>query len=163
MIVATDDGVPGNITTLPVFDADFTKRVKVSLSATEMTGENVTVIFSDAAVAEWYDLTVNLQTTASQVDDLATAASVASLGSGTGAALNFAAAADNTGGALKGVTFVGSQTLTYAVTAAEDGSRHAILDSGSSPDIDIVYRFNVGAGRNASKVVWKGLYPPAIP
>ena len=78
VIVATDDGVPGNITTLPVFDADFTKRVKVSLSATEMTGDNVTVIFSDAAVAEWFDLTVNLQTTARQIDDLASTVDLAS-------------------------------------------------------------------------------------
>jgi len=84
-------------------------------------------------------------------------ASVDSIGSGTGAALNFAATGDNTGGALKGVSFVGSQALTYAATAAEDASRHAITDSGGTPDIDIVYSFNIGAGRNAAKVVWKGL------
>ena len=81
---------------------------------------------------------------------------IGTIGSGTGAALNFPAETDNTGGALKSVTFVGSQTLTYAATAAEDTSRHAIADSGGSPDIDIVYRFNIGAGRNAAKVVWKG-------
>lgn len=69
--VATDDGAPANLTTLPVVDADFTKRVKVSLSATEMNGDNITVIFSDAAGAEWCDLTVNIQTTARQIDDLA--------------------------------------------------------------------------------------------
>jgi len=71
--VATDDGAPGNLTTLPVVDADFTKRVKVSLSAGEMNGGNVTVIFSDAAGAEWCDLIVNIQTSATQIDGLATA------------------------------------------------------------------------------------------
>lgn len=71
VLVATDDGAPGNAATLPTVDADFTKRVKVSLSAGEMNGDNVTVIFSDAAGAEWYDLTLNIQTSAQQVDDLA--------------------------------------------------------------------------------------------
>jgi len=69
--VATDDGAPANLTTLPVVDADFPKRVKVDLSATEMNGDNVTTIFSDAAGAEWCDLTINLQPSARQIDDLA--------------------------------------------------------------------------------------------
>src|SRR3990167_8194143 len=59
--VATDDGAPANIGTLPVVDADFTKRIKVTLSASEMNGDNVTVIFSDAAGAEWDDMTINVQ------------------------------------------------------------------------------------------------------
>jgi len=72
VLVATDDGAPANITTLPVVDADFTKRVKVSLSASEMNGDSITVIFSDAAGAEWCDLILNLQTVANQLDDVAT-------------------------------------------------------------------------------------------
>ncbi len=72
VLVATGDGAPGNAATLPVVDADFTKRVKVSLSAGEMNGDNVTVIFSDAAGAEWFDLLINIQTTARQIDDLGT-------------------------------------------------------------------------------------------
>ena len=70
--VATDDGAPGNITVLPVVDADFTKRVKVSLSAGEMNGDNITIVFSDALGAEWCDLIVNIQTVANQLDDLGT-------------------------------------------------------------------------------------------
>lgn len=69
--VATDDGAPANIATLPVVDADFSKRIKVVLSAAEMNGDNVTIIFSDVAGAEWCDMTVNLQTSARQMDDLA--------------------------------------------------------------------------------------------
>jgi len=68
--VATNDGAPGALATTPVVDADFTKRVKISLSAGEMNGDNVTVICSDAAGAEWCDLTINIQTTATQVDNL---------------------------------------------------------------------------------------------
>jgi hypothetical protein len=55
-----------------VVDADFTKRVKVTLSAAEMNGDNITVIFSDAAGAEWCDLIVNIQTSAEQIDTLDT-------------------------------------------------------------------------------------------
>ena len=69
--VATDDGAPGALTTTPVVDADFTRRVKISLSAAEMTGDNITVICSDAAGAQWCDLTINIQTTTRQIDDLA--------------------------------------------------------------------------------------------
>ena len=72
--VATDDGAPGNLGTIPVVDADFTKRVKVTLSTGEMNGDNVTFIASDAAGSEWCDLTINLQTTANQIDDIPTTA-----------------------------------------------------------------------------------------
>jgi len=71
--VATDDGSPANLNTIPSVDADFTDRVKVTLSASEMNGDNITVILSDSAGAEWCDLTVNIATTANQIDDLAKA------------------------------------------------------------------------------------------
>jgi hypothetical protein len=69
--VAIDDGAPANLATLPVVDAEFTKRVKVSLSAAEMNGDNISVLFSDAAGAEWCEQLVNIQTSARQIDDLA--------------------------------------------------------------------------------------------
>ena len=77
--VATDDAAPGNLATLPVVDADFTDRVKVSLSAGEMNGDRITVIFSDAAGAEWTDLLIDIPTSVRQIDDLATAPSLATL------------------------------------------------------------------------------------
>ena len=70
--VATDDGAPAALGTTPVIDADFTRRVKVTLSAAEMNGGNVTFIASDNAGAEWCDLTINIQTVATQIDGLAT-------------------------------------------------------------------------------------------
>jgi len=70
--VAIDDGAPANLATLPVVDADFTKRVKVSLSAAEMNGDNITVIFSDASGGEWCDLLINIQTADRQINDLPT-------------------------------------------------------------------------------------------
>lgn len=77
--VAVDDAAPANITTLPVVDADFTKRIKVTLSTSEMNGDNITIIFSDVAGAEWCDLTIDIATALQQVDDLATQASVDAL------------------------------------------------------------------------------------
>jgi hypothetical protein len=67
--IAVDDAAPGNMGTLPVVDADFTKRVKVVLSQAETNGDNITIIGSDAAGAEWCDITINIQTAARQLDD----------------------------------------------------------------------------------------------
>ena len=51
--------------------------VMVTLSAAEMNGDNVGVVFSDVAGAEWQDQTWNLQTTAQQIDDIPTDADIA--------------------------------------------------------------------------------------
>ena len=57
-----DDGAPANPGTLPAVDADSTKRVKVVLTAAETNGDNITVIFSDAAGDQWCDLIINIRT-----------------------------------------------------------------------------------------------------
>lgn len=69
--VSTDGGTLNNITTLPVVTPASGKAVKVDLSASEMNGDNIVIIFSDAAGNEWCDLVLNLQTTTRQIDDLA--------------------------------------------------------------------------------------------
>lgn len=63
-----DYGSIANLTTLPTNPGG--KLVKITLSSTEMTADNVTVICSDAAGDEWCDLTVNIQTSVRQTDDL---------------------------------------------------------------------------------------------
>jgi len=68
--IAIDDGAPANLGTLPVVDGDFTKRVKVTLSQAETNGDNLTIIFSDAAGDEWCDLTINIQTSAQTLDEI---------------------------------------------------------------------------------------------
>ncbi len=70
--VSKDGGAFANLTTLPAVTPAAGKGIKVTLSATEMTADNVTVVFSDAAGAEWCDLIVNIATAARQIDDLAT-------------------------------------------------------------------------------------------
>lgn len=71
------DGVgDANLTTLPAVTPAGSKRVKITLSAAEMNGDNITVTLSDAAGAQWCDVTINIQTAAQQLDDVATQVSV---------------------------------------------------------------------------------------
>lgn len=74
--VSTDGGALGNLGTLPVVTPASSKMVKITLSTSEMNGDNVTLVGSDAAGAEWRDIIINIQTAAQQIDDLATQASV---------------------------------------------------------------------------------------
>src|SRR3990167_8488483 len=69
--VSTDGGALGNITTLPTVTPAAGRQIKVTLSAAEMNGDNVTIQFVDAAGAEWNQAIVNIQTSARQIDDLA--------------------------------------------------------------------------------------------
>lgn len=69
--ISKDGGAFANLTNLPTVNPASGKRVEVSLTSTEMNADNVTVIFSDAAGAEWFDLAVHIQTSARQIDDLA--------------------------------------------------------------------------------------------
>ena len=69
--VSIDGGALANLTTLPTVTPAAGKMVKLSLSAAEMNGDNLTVVCSDAAGAEWCDATVNIQTNVRSIDDLA--------------------------------------------------------------------------------------------
>lgn len=73
--VSTDGGTLTNLGTLPVVTPSGGKLVQVDLSADEMNGDNIVVVFSDAAGSEWDDLTILIQTTTRQVDDLLPTAS----------------------------------------------------------------------------------------
>lgn len=68
--IAIDDGAPANLATLPTVDGDFTKQIKVSLSADEMEGNNIRVLFSDQAGDEWDDISVLIQPSPLQLEDL---------------------------------------------------------------------------------------------
>lgn len=72
--VSKDGGALANLTTLPAVTPASSKLVKVTVSATEMNADNVTVIFSDASGDQWCDLTVNIQTiaTGKQFDNMFT-------------------------------------------------------------------------------------------
>lgn len=59
--ISKDGGATANITTLPTVTPASGARVKVTLSASEMTCDQLGVLFSDAADQEWCDLYVHIQ------------------------------------------------------------------------------------------------------
>jgi len=59
--VSKDGGSLANLGTLPSVTPASGKLVKVTLSATEMDADNVSVVLSDAAGGEWADVVVNIQ------------------------------------------------------------------------------------------------------
>ena len=69
--VSIDGGALANLTTLPTVTPASGKMVKISLSAGEMNGDNITIVCSDAAGAEWKDVLFNIQTAPRSVGDLA--------------------------------------------------------------------------------------------
>jgi len=75
--VSIDGGALANLGTLPTVTPASGKAVKVTLSTSEMNGDNIIFIASDAAGAQWCDRIVTIQTTARQIDDLAQGSLVA--------------------------------------------------------------------------------------
>lgn len=69
--VSIDGGALANLGTLPTVTPAAGKMIKFTLSVAEMTGDNITVVGSDVAGAEWCDFIQNFQTAARQIDDLA--------------------------------------------------------------------------------------------
>src|SRR5215510_9301821 len=69
--VSIDGGTLNHLATLPDVDPNSSKLVKIDLSSSEMNGDNIQVVLSDAAGDEWCDCIINIQTTARQIDDLA--------------------------------------------------------------------------------------------
>jgi hypothetical protein len=87
----------------------------------------------------------------------AVSAQISGIGSGTGAAMNFAAVTDSgTTSPLNGVTAVGTRgTNDYTKTAA-DNAVYEIITSNGSSNIDWVYKYTVGSGRVGVKATFNG-------
>jgi len=69
--ISLDGGALANLNTLPVVTPASSKLVKVVLSQAETDADNIAIVFSDAAGAEWCDKLIHIQTVAKQFDDLA--------------------------------------------------------------------------------------------
>lgn len=70
--VTTDGNAVTNLDTLPDVDPDASYFVKVTVSATEMNGDNIAILFHDAADDEWCDLMINIQTAGQSLDAMDT-------------------------------------------------------------------------------------------
>lgn len=126
---------------------------KFAFTVANQVDANAIAISGDTTAAD--NLELQYDTTGLAGDTFpASQSQVASIGTISGGGQPFEITADNTGGAIKGVTFVGSQTGTFANTEAEDGSYHVIDDTGNA--IDIVYQTNVGGSRVGSRVNFEG-------
>ncbi len=151
--VSTDGGAFANLGTIPAVTPAGGIAVKVTLSAAEMDGDNVVVQFIDASGAQWDQVVITLVTSDNDLDDISS--QVGQIGTAGGAALNFAAVDDNVDGPLNSITFVGTQASgTFVSTEAEQGTYHQIDDDTNV--IDLVYQFNIGGGRTATEIIWKG-------
>lgn len=73
VLVSTDGGATSNLDTLPAVTPANSDMVKVTVSATEMNGDNIIIVFSDAAGAEWCDKLICIQTSAQSLDTTDTA------------------------------------------------------------------------------------------
>ncbi len=87
-----------------------------------------------------------LETLSDQIDGI---------GAASGGALNYVNEADNVDSAIKTIAFDGTETSGTNVSVNfEDGTYHQITHN--SDNIDIVYQFDIGGGRTATEVTWKG-------
>lgn len=138
-------------------------KVPATIAAADVTGNvpaDVIAISGDTTAADNCELQFD-GTGLSGGTFPSTQAQVSAIGSGTGAALNFAADADNASAPIKTVTAVGTQTNTYANTANDNGTYHVITNATNN--IDWVYGFSVGSGRSATKAVFVGYLAASAP
>lgn len=137
--ISKDGGALANPGTLPAVTPGASKAVKVTLSATEMEADNLVLIASDAAGAEWMDGFWNIQTAARQIDDLAfpntsgrgmdvDASGGVEVGSFQAGAITAAAIAD---GAIDAATFAANALDAVWATAARTLTANPGLDAAA--------------------------------
>jgi len=133
-IVSTDGGSTSNLDTIPAVTPASSDLVKITLSATEMNGDNVSVIAKDAAGDEWQSQTWNVQTAVTQIDDL---------GDAIGSIANVGAAVNRQASSY--VLTTGTQSSgTVSSTEALDGTNHEHTDATNV--MDLYYEFLIGDG-----------------
>lgn len=130
--VSKDGGALANLTTLPTVEPSGGVMVKISLSATEMDADNVTVVGIDASGAEWASVVLNIATVANRIDDLA--ADIAAV------ATNVDPIRTGTlqGGAISGVT------LDTGANATDDyyvGNWVRILSGTGAGQVRLIYDY----------------------
>lgn len=69
--VSIDGGSFANLATLPAVTPSGGRAVKITLSTSEMNGDNIAIQCVDASGAEWCDQIINVQTATRGIDDLA--------------------------------------------------------------------------------------------
>lgn len=130
-----DGGAFGNLATLPSANPASGRAVMIDLSAGEMNGDNIVVQCVDAAGAEWCDLVLNIQTTARQIDDLATPTNITA---GTIATVsgnvngNVAGSVGSVTGAVGSVTGLTASNLDATVSSRLASASYTAPDSAAT-------------------------------
>src|SRR5690606_37312213 len=148
--------------TLPAVTPAGSKSVKVTLSATEMNADNVTVILSDASGDEWCDLIVNIQTIKSghQFDDMlgndadtVINGKQINISNSSGNAVNFTSTGGNGrglnlegSGSGAGLRAVGGSTGDGVLAMGGSGGGHGINANGSTGTGDGIHADGGGGG-----------------
>lgn len=138
--ISKDGGAEANLTTLPAVTPASSTSVKVTVSASEMDADNITITFRDAAGAQWCDLKINIQPSSLGVpgavnDGSATTTSFVSTLTGYGDDFFNGAFLLFTDGTLQGqsrkvsdyVSATGTFTLASATTSAPANSTPFIV------------------------------------
>jgi len=138
--VSIDGGALANLTTLPTVTPASGKMVKFSLSTSEMNGDNITIVCSDAAGLEWCDLVINLQTVLRKFDDLAfpnTSGNGIDVTATGGVGIDWGNI-ENQGGVNNFSNSIMSMANVVRTNGAQAGSASTItLDAGASSTDDI--------------------------
>lgn len=172
--VSIDGGSLTNLTDLPTVTPAAGRMVKITLTAAEMNGDNITVVCVDAAGAEWYDLMLNIQTSARQIDDLATptnitAGTITTVTNLTN--LPAAAALEATLTTMKGATFSGATDSMEAISEAVAGVGAGNSDWTADEREQIRYRLQLDGTQTApadtdlpavNLTQWKGAAPSEL-
>src|SRR5215510_10705584 len=127
--VSIDGGAFANLTTLPTVTPAGGKAVKVSLSAPEMNGDNIVVLFSDVAGAEWCEQLIELQTAEQQINDLLPTSSYAAPLDAAGTRTALGLASSNLDTQLSGIQTDTDNLQTRLPTALVSGRMDASVGS----------------------------------
>lgn len=156
--ISKDGGAFNNLSALPVVTPAGGRSIKVIVSDTEMTADNVVIMFSDAAGAEWFDKEVNLQTVATQFDDIASdvwdeilTGATHNIATSAGRRLRQVAPTTIHSGTCQAGSLVNTIVLdasASAVDGAYDPAGVSIVDGTGAGQTRLIYEY-VGATRTA--------------
>jgi hypothetical protein len=127
----------------------------IDLDATEMTADNITVICSDAAGAQWGDVVINIQTSARQVDDLAFP-NTSGRGMDVDASGGVEVGSFQTG-ALGAAAFAAGAIDAAAIAADAIGSSE-LAATAATEIADALLARNVAGGSSTGRTVTQALY-----
>lgn len=156
--ISKDGGATANLNTLPAESPAGSGNVKVTVSATEADCDQFSVIFHDAAGAEWCDMLVNVQTSATQIDNLVRSTTPANtldidadgnvtVGTiATGAVTADAIAADAIGASEIAASAIGADEIASGAIGASEIAAAAI-------DADAIATDAIGADEIAASAI----------